>query len=167
MLIDPKMSDDNKINNDPDLFGDDIDNFREMMNNVFQERFEIDLNSEEYEKIDVPDFRDGRSGRFIHDFNFNKTCIIDLSGNRCFVMPLNRENVLPPRSLFDLIQKMWEGYYKVDTKVVRESMKVVIPPISDREEVGSYIGRECADKPIYKLEKDESKSKFFLLTFLK
>jgi hypothetical protein len=35
----------------------------------FQEEFEIDLENEDYEKINVPDFRDGRRGRFIHDFN--------------------------------------------------------------------------------------------------
>ena len=39
----------------------------------------------------------------------NKTGIIDLDGHRCFVMPLNRQRVLPPRSLFDLIRKMWDG----------------------------------------------------------
>ncbi|KAK9713019.1 hypothetical protein QE152_g24581 [Popillia japonica] len=33
--------------------------------NFIQEEFEIDVNREEYEKINVPDFRDGRSGRFI------------------------------------------------------------------------------------------------------
>lgn len=37
--------------------------------NFFTERFEIDLDTEHYEKIDVPDFRGGRQGRFIHDFN--------------------------------------------------------------------------------------------------
>lgn len=35
----------------------------------FKERFEIDLENEHYEKIDVPDFRGGRQGRFIHDFS--------------------------------------------------------------------------------------------------
>lgn len=35
----------------------------------FKERFEIDLENEYYEKIDVPDFRGGRQGRFVHDFN--------------------------------------------------------------------------------------------------
>ncbi|KAJ9578195.1 hypothetical protein L9F63_005584 [Diploptera punctata] len=78
----------------------------------FQEEFDIDLENENYEKINVPDFRDGRRGRFIHDFNSNKTGIIDLDGHRCFVMPLNRHRVLPPRSLFDLIRKMWDGIMK-------------------------------------------------------
>lgn len=39
------------------------------ISNFFKEKFEIDLEYESYEKIDVPDFRGGRRGRFIHDFN--------------------------------------------------------------------------------------------------
>lgn len=34
----------------------------------FKEEFEIDLD-ENYQTITVPDFRAGRTGRFIHDFN--------------------------------------------------------------------------------------------------
>lgn len=135
---------------DTDLIGSYKDN---SVDSFFQEQFELDLDNEKYEKIDVPDFRDGRSGRFIHDFNTNLTGIIDATGKRCFVMPLNRGNVLPPRSLFDLIHKMWDGYYKVDTEVVRETMRVVTPPIADAKEIGSYIANECQGFPIYKLEK--------------
>ncbi|XP_071454233.1 integral membrane protein 2C isoform X2 [Hetaerina americana] len=117
----------------------------------FNEEFDLDtvLN---YEKIDVPDFSNGRRGRFIHDFNSNKTGIIDLDGHRCFVMPLNQRQVLPPRSLYDLIQKMWEGYYDVDTEIVRDTMRVITPPISDKQSVGQYISRECNGVPIYRLE---------------
>ncbi|XP_060518831.1 uncharacterized protein LOC132697385 [Cylas formicarius] len=118
----------------------------------FQENFEID-DDKKYEKIDVPDFRNGRNGRFIHDFNTNITGIIDVTGQRCFVMPLNRGNVLPPKSLFDLVHKMWEGYYKVDTEVIRETMRVVTPPMTDKREIGVYINNECESMPIYKLEK--------------
>lgn len=120
--------------------------------NELQEELEIDVVNE-YEKIDVPDFSDGRNGRFIHDFNTNTTGIIDISARRCFVMPLNRGRVLPPRSLFDLITKMWDGYYKVDTQVVKETMHVVLPPIKDIKSIGSYIAEECDGMPIYKLEK--------------
>ena len=45
---------------------------KSLHNNIksfFKERFEIDLENENYEKIDVPDFSEGRQGRFIHDFN--------------------------------------------------------------------------------------------------
>ncbi|KAH9371249.1 hypothetical protein HPB48_020697 [Haemaphysalis longicornis] len=70
------------------------------------ERFDLDLEYEQYEEIEVPDFSHGRRGRFIHDFAANKTGIVDVEGRRCFVMPLNRSLVLPPHSLFDLIVKM-------------------------------------------------------------
>jgi len=48
------------------------------INNFFKERFEIDLENEHYEKIDVPDFRGGRQGRFIHDFNIVSQCPIPI-----------------------------------------------------------------------------------------
>ncbi|XP_067007927.1 integral membrane protein 2C isoform X2 [Anabrus simplex] len=125
------------------------------LTSFFKEEFEMNLETNDYEKIDVPDFRGGRRGRFIHDFNSNKTGIIDLDNHRCFVMPLNRQRVLPPRSLFDLIRKMWDGYYEVDTEVVRETMRVVTPPISDMKAVGYYISRDCKSYPTYMLEKVE------------
>ncbi|XP_072397333.1 uncharacterized protein [Diabrotica undecimpunctata] len=135
-----------------EMWNDDDTDFKHIFKDYFQENFEIS-NDEKYEKIDVPDFKDGRSGRFIHDFNTNTTGIIDVTGRRCFVMPLNRDNVLPPKSLFDLIHKMWEGYYKVNTDLVRKNMRVIIPPITDTKTIGGYIASECDGLPIYKLEK--------------
>lgn len=44
-------------------------NFDGNISSFFNEQFEFDLENEHYEKIDVPDFRGGRQGRFIHDFN--------------------------------------------------------------------------------------------------
>ncbi|XP_056642877.1 uncharacterized protein LOC130896426 isoform X1 [Diorhabda carinulata] len=138
--------------NYPDMWSDEDEEFqKKIVKDYFQENFEIN-DDEKYEKIDVPDFRDGRSGRFIHDFNTNTTGIIDITGHRCFVMPLNRDNVLPPKSLFDLIHKMWEGYYKVNTDIVRRNMKVVLPPIKDTKSIGGYISSECDGLPIYRLE---------------
>ncbi|XP_068979421.1 uncharacterized protein [Bombus flavifrons] len=129
-----------------------VDNIKSF----FKERFEIDLENEHYEKIDVPDFRGGRQGRFVHDFNINKTGIIDIDGQCCFVMPLDRQAVLPPRNMYDLLRKMYNGYYEVDTEIVRKTMKVVTPPISDLSVVGTYIARECQDLPTYMLTKVNS-----------
>ncbi|XP_033227022.1 integral membrane protein 2A isoform X2 [Belonocnema kinseyi] len=123
------------------------------MKSFFKERFEIDLENDNYEKIDVPDFSEGRQGRFIHDFNINKTGIIDIDGRCCFVMPLNRQRVLPPRNMYDLLSKMYNGYYEVNTEVVRETMRVQTPAISDLSTVGTYIARECQNLPTYMLEK--------------
>lgn len=52
------------VNDDPEL--------RQILKGFLPENFEIN-DDKKYEKIDVPDFRDGRSGRFIHDFNTNMT----------------------------------------------------------------------------------------------
>lgn len=38
-------------------------------NSFLKQEFELDLESDKYEKINVPDFKGGRRGRFIHDFN--------------------------------------------------------------------------------------------------
>ena len=131
-------------------------NFDGNISSFFNEQFEFDLENEHYEKIDVPDFRGGRQGRFIHDFNINKTGIIDVDGRCCFVMPLNRKTVLPPRNMYDLLRKIYNGYYEVDTEIVRETMKVVTPPITDLSVVGTYIARECQDLPTYMLTKVNS-----------
>lgn len=121
----------------------------------FEEEFDIDIEFEQYERIQVPDFSHGRKGRFIHDFSVNKTGIIDLEEHRCFIMPLNRTLVLPPHSLFDLVVKMRAGYYDVDTEIVRDTMRVDIPPITDFKSVGYYIAQECSSLPTYNLEKVE------------
>ncbi|GAB6019865.1 hypothetical protein CHUAL_001404 [Chamberlinius hualienensis] len=121
--------------------------------NTFKEEVDLDLDTDMYEKITVPDFNGGRRGRFIHDFSANKTGIIDLEGRRCFVMPLNRTLVLPPHSLLDLVLKMRAGYYEIDTEVVRDTMSVVYPPITDFSSVGHYIARECSNLNTYMLEK--------------
>jgi len=123
----------------------------------FREDFELDLDEQKYAKIEVPDFKNGRMGRFIHEFESNKTAIVDQTSKRCFVMPLDREKVLPPKSMLDMIQKMSEGYYSVNTNRVRETMKVVLPALNDLSDLGQYIQQECLDKSTYRLEKSTAR----------
>jgi len=68
-------------------------------------------------------------------------------------MPLDRERILPPKSMYDMIEKMWKGYYSVNTQRVRESMKVMLPALDDLSDLGEYIMKECEDKTTYRLEK--------------
>ena len=68
-------------------------------------------------------------------------------------MPLNRTLVMPPKDLFDLVSKMREGFYDIDTEVIREKYRVVTPAITDYTTIGFYISKECASYPTYKLEK--------------
>lgn len=75
-----------------------------------------------------------------------------------YIMHLSffRTSVLPPLSLYDMVNKMRSGYYDVNTDIVRESYRVVTPSLSNIKELGYYIGRECANYPSYKLERIES-----------
>ncbi len=45
-------------------FGDDA-----KSDAYFREDFELDLADELFSKIEVPDFKNGRTGRFIHEFD--------------------------------------------------------------------------------------------------
>lgn len=126
----------------------------EVNDNFFREEFELVTDEDNnYSKITVPDFRDGRRGRFLHDFKSNQSAIIDKESNRCFAMPLDRDTVLPPRSLYDLVNKMWNGYYDIDTDVVRKNFRVVIPPVSDTTNLSTKIVSDCMGMKIYMMEK--------------
>jgi hypothetical protein len=83
-----------------------------------------------------------------------------MESGRCFVMELNRTRVVPPRNLFDMIEKMRAGYYDIDTEVIHETYRVVTPAIPNGDVgLGSYINEECAGFPIYRLEKMTSPGK--------
>lgn len=43
--------------------------FKPAFEKFFDEEFDIDTESEQYERIEVPDFSNGRRGRYIHDFS--------------------------------------------------------------------------------------------------
>lgn len=68
-------------------------------------------------------------------------------------MPLDRETVLPPKSLFDLLNKMWSGYYDIDTERIKRKMRVVTPELTDLSLISSKIARECMGMKVYLLEK--------------
>jgi len=120
----------------------------------FKEEFELGLGDDDsFSKIDIPDFRDGRTGRFYHDFKFNQSAIVDVESRRCFVMPLDRSTVEVPRNFFDLIMKMQQGEYNIDTTVVRKNMRVILPAVSDMSTISPGIADECEGKRTYMLEK--------------
>ncbi|TDG49863.1 hypothetical protein AWZ03_003639 [Drosophila navojoa] len=129
--------------------------FDELVNdNFFREEIELNSGDDDgYSKIDVPDFKDGRHGRFMHDFKENQSAIIDTTTNRCFIMPLDRDTTLPPSSFVDLMQKMGSGYYNIDTERVRRNMRVITPRITDLSVISERIANECYDMKVYMMEK--------------
>lgn len=127
---------------------------KEVSDQFFKEEFELGLSDEEnYSKINVPVFRGQRQGRFLHDFKYNQSGIIDKDNGRCFLMPLDRDTVLPPKSLRDLIEKMWNGHYNINTSTVRKNMRVITPELKDLSDVSPRITNECEEMKIYRLEK--------------
>ena len=135
-----------------DELRDVVNEINDKKDDYFYEEFELDMVDETYSKITVPDFRDGRQGRFIHDFKINQSSIIDGDAKRCFIFPLDRVNVIKPHSLFDLIMKMQNGFYDIDTDVVRKNMRIILPEVTDYTDVSKMVQNECQDMKIYKLE---------------
>lgn len=131
--------------------------------NFFREEFDLDFTDDNgYAKINVPDFQDGRVGRFLHDFKGNQTAIIDESSKRCFVMPLDRSAVLPPKSLADVILKMYMGYYDINIKQIQKSMRVIPDELNTNElsSISPNIQMACDSMSIYRLEKMVGGGKF-------
>lgn len=129
----------------------DMDSVRSRF---FREDIEMKDDAEEsYADIKIPDFRDGRRGRFVHDYKNNQTTIVDEDAKRCFVYPLDYSTTLPPSSLFDAMIKMQTGYYFPDTNVLRKKMRVVTPELDyDDEYISSRVKSVCENMRIYKLE---------------
>lgn len=144
----------------------DISDSRLYRDLFFKEEVELGLADEEsFSKIDIPDFRDGRTGRFYHDFKFNQSAIVDVETGRCFVMPLDRSTVELPRNFFDLIMKMQRGEYNIDTSVVKKNMRVVLPAVSDMTTIAPGIADECDGKRTYMLEKYVSGGMLLMLPY--
>lgn len=120
----------------------------------FREEVEVkDDDSDSYADIKIPDFKEGRQGRFIHDYKNNLTTIVDVSANRCFIYPLDYETTLPPQSIADVFVKMQSGYYLPDTSVLRKKMRVMLPELErDDDFISERTLQVCDNMKIYRLE---------------
>lgn len=122
-------------------------------NGALELDYELDVEMEEFEMLQLPEIS---HGRYLHDFKVNKTAIIDPDGERCFVLPLNRDEISPPRSLMDIISKLKNGAYELDLDEIRHDTKVVLPPLTSFEGYGFFIEKSCAPLTTYRLEQVES-----------
>ena len=105
-------------------------------------------------KLDVPDFKDGRSGSFVHDFRFNESVIIDKDSKRCLLYPLDRETVMPPIDLFDILLKMSRNEYLPNMEVLEKKMRIVGSEMDSDEisEISPRIAEYCKGNNIYRME---------------
>lgn len=125
-----------------------------IQNKWFKEEVEIkDDADDSYADIKIPDFKEGRRGRFIHDYKNNQTTIVDETAKRCFVYPLDYETTLPPKSMSDVFVKMQTGYYFPDTTILRKKMRVVLPEMErDDDYISEKTMASCDNMKIYRLE---------------
>ena len=64
----------------------------------------------------------------------------DMEHDRCFVMPLERDEVPKPRSFYDLMNLLNSGAFDLDVKRIRHDYRVVTPAIEgDVQELGSVV----------------------------
>merc|ERR1711894_635770 len=116
----------------------------------FEFKYEMDLEEEQFELIQMPDIS---SGLYVHDFTVNRTGIVE--ANRCFVMVMDRNEIAPPRNLFDLLRKTTDDGYEMDLEEIQHDMMIVLPNLTSDQvfkQYGWFIGKACEDKIVYKLE---------------
>ncbi|KAK3569139.1 hypothetical protein QTP86_025455 [Hemibagrus guttatus] len=115
------------------------------------------LQDEEVELIDipVPSFSDSDPAVIVHDFKRRLTAYLDLSLNKCYVIPLNTSVVMPPHDLMDLLAKLKAGTYLPQTYLVHEQM-IVTEKLVEIEPLGTYIYKVCRNKDTYKLQRRDT-----------
>ena len=93
------------------------------------------------------------SGMYLHDFTANRTVIIEPS--RCFVMAMDRNEIAPPRTFFDLILNWEKNGYQLNLNEIQHDMQIVLPELNSDEALKKYgmiIGSFCKNKSVYRLE---------------
>lgn len=108
-------------------------------------REELDID-EEVEDIAVTE--NGRQINFIHDFNNNVSGIVD--EERCFMMDLDPESVLPPAMLVVGLQQGDE----FDVSPLRTTLHAILPALHDMDRLARVLAERCAEKPTYQLQRE-------------
>jgi len=115
------------------------------------------LEEEQVELINVPvpQFSDSDPADIVHDFNRRLTAYLDLSLNKCYVIPLNTSVVMPPKDFVELVINIRAGTYLPQSYLVREQM-IVTERLDDVEDLGFFIHSLCQGSDTYRLERRSS-----------
>jgi len=113
--------------------------------NEFQQEVNVDL-KKNTETIEVPQIGFTSNIRIIEDFDRNLTVIRDFGVNKCFIMPLDRQHVPNPANLIETFMAMMSGQFLPDNEVLRKTMKVQMPPLTETEvaQYGRMIASTCS-----------------------
>ncbi|XP_070694637.1 integral membrane protein 2Bb isoform X1 [Pempheris klunzingeri] len=112
------------------------------------------LEAEQVELINVPvpEFDDGDPADIVHDFQRRLTAYLDLSLNKCYVIPLNTSIVMPPRDFLELLINVKAGTYLPQSYLVHEEM-IVTERLQHVDQLGYFIYNLCRGKETYKLQR--------------
>ncbi|XP_044071762.1 integral membrane protein 2Bb isoform X1 [Siniperca chuatsi] len=118
-----------------------------------EERIQV-LEREQVELINVPvpEFDDGDPADIVHDFQRRLTAYLDLSLNKCYVIPLNTSIVMPPKDFLELLVNVKAGTYLPQSYLVHEEM-IVTERLEQVDQLGYFIYNLCRGKDTYKLQR--------------
>ncbi|XP_041663096.1 integral membrane protein 2B-like isoform X2 [Cheilinus undulatus] len=118
-----------------------------------EERIRV-LEREQVELINVPvpEFDDGDPADIVHDFQRRLTAYLDLSLNKCYVIPLNTSIVMPPRDFLELLINVKAGTYLPQSYLIHEEM-IVTERLEHVDQLGYFIYNLCNGKDTYKLQR--------------
>ncbi|KAK2840382.1 hypothetical protein Q5P01_014122 [Channa striata] len=131
----------------------ELDLPRKFLQRQMEEEIRI-LEREQVELINVPvpEFDDGDPADIVHDFQRRLTAYLDLSLNKCYVMPLNTSIVMPPRDLLELLINFRAGTYLPQSYLVHEEM-IVTERLEHIDQLGYFIYNLCQGKETFKLQR--------------
>ncbi|XP_037542568.1 integral membrane protein 2Bb isoform X2 [Nematolebias whitei] len=102
--------------------------------------------------VPVPDFEDGDPADIVHDFQRRLTAYLDLSLNKCYVIPLNTSIVMPPKDFLDLLINVKAGTYLPQSYLIHEEM-IVTERLEQVDQLGYFIYNLCRGKDTFKLQR--------------
>ncbi|XP_058884842.1 integral membrane protein 2B isoform X3 [Acipenser ruthenus] len=105
--------------------------------------------------IPVPEFADSDPADIVHDFQRRLTAYLDLSLNRCYVIPLNTSIVMPPRDFLELLINIKAGTYLPQSYLIHEQM-IVTDRIENVDQLGYFIYNLCRGKETYRLQRRDA-----------
>ncbi|KAI1885430.1 hypothetical protein AGOR_G00220080 [Albula goreensis] len=123
---------------------------------LLQERVQILQDNEvELISVPVPEFADSDPADIVHDFPRKLTAYLDLSLNRCYIIPLNTSIVMPPKDFLELLVNIKAGTYLPQSYLVHEQM-MVTERVDDVDQLGYFIYNLCHGKDTYRLQRRDT-----------
>ncbi|KAJ8252943.1 hypothetical protein GJAV_G00207420 [Gymnothorax javanicus] len=105
--------------------------------------------------VPVPEFADSDPADIVHDFPRKLTAYLDLSLNKCYVIPLNTSIVMPPKNFIELLINIKAGTYLPQSYLVHEHM-IVTERIDNVDQLGYFIYSLCGGKDTFRLQRRDT-----------